>query len=244
MILINESLWINPYHGMELDPGFEDQKRGNENGILFLTEYYFLKSLLGSLDSGDRKIFETIVKSLQTYDSGQNRIPGLYDRGAGESLTIPPENRRTISRDNLLAIASFSYKFGLGFNRDIYRYGMGHFWRFDNCYPESPRWSRFMWNLTDIIYFMRVSENGLGSVLGWAMMWLFYVAQFHTIITKYAVRPAWYTKVVRFFQGKRDYETRKFVDTSGPWLVFCEDVPSSGKKSYRAYCLVDIDQNS
>jgi hypothetical protein len=223
--MIDESLWINPFHGLELKPGFDPSKRGNENGILFLCEYYFLKFKLGKLDAGDIAIFETITKRLQTYDLKQNQIKGLYDRGAGESITIPPEKRRTISRDNLLAIAAFSYKFDLPFNTDIYNHGMKNFWRFDNCYPENPRWARFLWNVIDIIYLMRVSKKPVGTILGFLMMWLFYAAQFHTILTKYAIRPAWYTRFLNKITGKKSQEVRKIIDTSGPWLVFVKMFP-------------------
>lgn len=223
--MINEDLWINPYHGLELHPNFKEGERGNENGILFLVEYYFLKALLGKLKLCDVAQFELIVNALQTYDSSGKQIPGLYDRGAGESLTIPPEKRRTISRDNLLAIGSFSDYTDLKYADDIYKYGMKNSWRFDNVQPEDPRWARFMWNIPDIFAMCFYAKKTMARIIGYLGLWSVYASNLYSVLTKYKVRPAWYQKIEMWFKGEKIPETRKDIDTSGPWLVFMKMFP-------------------
>lgn len=223
--MINESKWVNPYHGLELTPDFVEGTRDNENGILFLVEYYFLKSLLGNLTSQDIKHFESIVESLQTYDLSGKQIPGLYDRGARESITHTPQEVRTISRDNLLAIGSFSKFKNLKYANDIFNHGMKNQWRFDNQYPEKPSWSRFMWNIPDIFTMCKYSSTRLGHLISFFGMPLFHLSNIYSILTKYDVRPAWYTRIICWFKGKDAGELRKDIDSSGPWLVFVKMFP-------------------
>lgn len=125
------------FHGMELDPVADPTKRFNENGILFLVYYYLIKFKAGLLSEEDMITFRNIVEALEV-----DRYPGLYDRGAGESRTLAPEKLRTISHDNLTAIAGFSRKFGMRYGQEIFEHGLKNLFRFDNAYPESPRWKR------------------------------------------------------------------------------------------------------
>ena len=41
--MYNDEKYINDFHGLELNAGFEPNIRDNENGILFLVEFYILK---------------------------------------------------------------------------------------------------------------------------------------------------------------------------------------------------------
>ncbi len=247
MNYVDEHHWINPYHGLELSPGFEINTRDNENGILFLTEYLFLKSLLGTLTLPDVLRYEVIIEVLQSYNEDGIQIQGLYDRGAGESLNTPPELLRTISRDNLMAISSGSRSFNLPFNEHIFKHGMRNQWRFDNVYPESPRWARFMWNVVDIVFMMRMSKSTLGRVLAFPFMWIFYLAQIYSIAKKYKVRPVWYERLYNWVRGKPSELVTKEIDTSGPLLVFTKMFPLY-KESWVAklvwkFCTFLVDRN-
>lgn len=124
------------------------QARGNENGILFLVEYFMLKYLNNTLTDIDIRLFKTIVTSLECTDKAGNHIPGLYNRGAGESIEghefyEAPSIRRTISHDNITAIASFSSFFDLNQAKDIAKYALKNFFIFDNCHPDSPKFTWF-----------------------------------------------------------------------------------------------------
>lgn len=233
--MINEGLWINPFHGLELEPGIiKPNWRGNENGILFLVEYYFLKHLKGELTQQDIDTFRAITERLQAYDLNQKQIPGLYDRGARESITIPPEQRRTISRDNLLAIGSFSYLCDLKYADDIYKHGMKNLWRFDNCYPEKPRWARFMWNIPDIFAMCYYSKKPLAKLIGILGLPLIYGSNIYSVATKYKVRPDWYHKLVAWIKKEDPGKERKHIDTSGPWLTFMKMYPLVAKGKWHA----------
>ena len=141
--MINESRWINDSHGLELTPDINTGKRGNENGILFLAEYYLMKHLKGTLTTKDISRFSNIVKRLEAYDKNEEQIKGLYDRGAEESLIARKEGTqdtlRLVSHDNLTAIAAFSFLFDLPHGKEILSYGLNNFFRWDNAYPEKPR---------------------------------------------------------------------------------------------------------
>jgi hypothetical protein len=139
--------FLNKSHGLELFPinsTFECRK--NENGILFLVIYFLLKKNKNALTTNDIALFNEIVKNITTYDKDGKQIPGLYDRGMGESLLghewyVEPEQRRTISHDNLTAISAFSKLCCLPFAKDIAIHAIQYQFRFDNCYPG---WQRFI----------------------------------------------------------------------------------------------------
>lgn len=197
--------WINLYHGLELYPGFEQNTRDNENGILFLCEYYFLKYELNQISATDIQIFKTIANNLRTYKPDRfNRYEGLFDRGADESLMIPKDRLRTISHDNISAIASFSAMFQLDFHKKIYQHGIKNFWRFDNVYPDKPRWKRIM-HPRDIIYWSRLGGSFIGKSLAWLFMWIFYITQIWSALD--------------FYEKNGD------IATSGPLLIYMRLMP-------------------
>jgi len=142
------SYWINNSHGLELEPISSIwQRRGNENGILFLAILYSLKIIRGEFTAKDHKRFDDIVQVLHTWPNNilQGSIPGLYDRGAFEShidheFHIPMQDRRLISHDNLTAISELSAYLELPYAEDIAKHGLRNLFRYDNGCPEDPRW--------------------------------------------------------------------------------------------------------
>jgi len=139
---IDESKWINDIHGMELEP-FDDfmGQRHNENGILFLVQYYLLKDALGRLTDGDRNRFYKICTDLRSYKrDGTDRYKGLFDRGKEESkLASNRPNIRTISHDNVTAISRFSILKNLLFNKFIAEHLIDSKMTMDNVQPWKPR---------------------------------------------------------------------------------------------------------
>lgn len=139
---IDESKWINPIHGMELEP-FDDfmGKRHNENGILFLAQYYILKHALGRLTDDDRNQFYRICTDLRTYrNDGIGRYDGLFDCGAGETESQVGRNSvRTISHDNVTAISRFSILGNLLFHKLIAEHLIESKFILDNVQPWEPR---------------------------------------------------------------------------------------------------------
>lgn len=139
--------WIDISHGMELNPDLEPNLRQNENGILFLGHLILLKVATNTLTIDDINQVELIIQNLEAYDSNGKKINGLYDRGSEESLAssehfVPAANRRSISHDNLTAISRLASLFKLRYAKDIAAYGLNHCMRYDNCYPDKPRWER------------------------------------------------------------------------------------------------------
>ncbi len=155
---VDEERWISDFHGLELSPDADAARRGNENGILFLAEYYMLKDMLGELTQRDKDRFRDICESLQSCSSDGAVARGVFDRGAGESRTHQP-NPRTPSHDNLTAIACFSFKHGLRFHRDIATRGRKTCWRFDNHDTERPRWNRIQ-HPRDVILWDYIGAGG------------------------------------------------------------------------------------
>ena len=127
---------------MELEPVAEPNKRHNENGILHLVKYYIFKYLKGELTDADIAQFQIIVENITTYDKNGDRVRGLYDRGAGESLDTSGTIRK-ISHDNITAISAFSRLLehkGLAYHKHIAKHGLKNLMRYDNGSPDSPRW--------------------------------------------------------------------------------------------------------
>lgn len=115
--------YLNYNHGLELVKGLTDTERGNENGILFLVEYFILLDMLGQLTSEHANIFKQIVNDLEIED-------GIYDRGKLDRYGEQPV--RSISHDNISAISAGSYLFGTEHARQIADYGLKHFFVYDN----------------------------------------------------------------------------------------------------------------
>lgn len=116
--------YLNLDHGLELHEGNTSSHRGNENGILYLAEYFILKQLSGqSLNEKDKEIFEFIMDGLEVEK-------GLYDRGASDKLRESP--KRSISHDNLSAISAISKMLGTSHASEIASYGLKHFGIYNN----------------------------------------------------------------------------------------------------------------
>ena len=194
--------YISYYHGMEKLPKATNERRHNENGILILVCYYFLKDSLGEFGEAERLIANEIIRNLRTHKVSGGRYNGLYDRGADESKIIPKHKRRTISHDNLTAISAFSSAFDLPYARYIYNHGVNHQWRFDNVEVEKPRWSRLM-HPRDIIYWSRVGGTPMGKKIAWLFMWFFYLTQIVACFSKYKRR-----------------KDSKIISTSGQQMMF------------------------
>jgi hypothetical protein len=225
---INEKEWISEFHGMELDPIADDSKRGNENGILFYSQFLYLKHIQGDLTHADIAKFQIITENLRSYDKDGKKIMGLYDRGAGESLWADKERIRTISHDNLSAIAGFSYLFkdeGLSEHKKVAAHGRKNFWRFDNVYPENPRWGRIM-HPRDIIYWSYLAGRW------WAKIAIFWVMIEAIISCAEAEedRPRIHEKVIHFFKtGKWLPKSHTVIPTSGKLMVFARFYPIRDK---------------
>jgi hypothetical protein len=182
----NLNQYITKYHGMELDPVAQPDRRHNENGILFLVEYFILKYIHKTLCQEDINLFNEICINLTCFDEDGAKAPGVYDRGMEESLRIPRDQLRLISHDNLTAISCFArFAEELGYktidHRLIAQHGKKWQMRFDNAYPTHPRWlfkefhtglwrgTACMWHPRDIFCWL---VNG-GSKLAWILFPLF-----------------------------------------------------------------------
>ena len=179
---LREEDWINPFHGMELHAGFNPNSRGNENGILFLVEYYILKEVLNSLSIHDTYyVLRGIIDNLRAQNPDGTIIPGLYNRGKGESLTIPADRRRTISHDNITAISVMSRYFGLEYHKDIGKYLLKNCMRLDNAYPEKPRWSRIQ-HPRDCFFWL-FNAGGIYKLISYIFFPIFFIANIVTCLS-------------------------------------------------------------
>ena len=225
---INEKEWISEFHGMELDPIADDSKRDNENGILFLAEYYYLKHLQGEMTHADIAKFQIITENIAARDKDGEKIRGLYDRGAGESLWEDKEKIRTISHDNLTAIAGFSYLFrkdGLAYHKQIAAHGRKNLWRFDNVYPEKPRWARFM-HPRDIVYWSYLD----GKLWAKFMIWYPILEMIYSCYEAKEGRPRLHEKVLHFFKTGKWLKTERYIiPTSGKLMTFARMYPIKDK---------------
>lgn len=218
-----ENKWINPCHGMELTPDWIPGVRGNENGILFLCEYYLLKDQLGLLLPADITTFNDLCDRLQTRTSqGAGVYRGLFDRGAGESLTIPKDQLRNVSHDNLTGIACFSSLFNLRYSADIFERGSHNFWRFDNVTPENPSWTCIQ-HPRDIIFWTRLGGKSFDRFLAWTMMWAFYLDQIIEVLGYKEYRPQLIDRIKAFLKSRKLSDLRyttSLPETSGKLLAF------------------------
>lgn len=210
--MANEHEYINSYHGLELEPGFEEGTRDNENGILFLVEYYILKHIKGKLTRSDIAQFQIIVENITAFAQQGNKIKGLYDRGAGESLSFEKDKIRKISHDNLTAISAFSRLFeheGLEYHKDIAKHGLKWQMRYDNAYPSKPRWffkkpdgrkdTSFQWHPRDWFLWL---TNG-GYKFAWIFFPIFFMANIITCLTPKGETSGKWLMFVRLEAGSR-----------------------------------------
>jgi hypothetical protein len=222
-----EEKYISKFHGMELYPLASDDKRGNENGILFLATYYMLKKENNELIQSDIFTFNEIVRNLRTNNPVGGHYQGLFDRGMNESLQEDKTKIRTISHDNLSAIVAFSHAFNLPYHRYACLHGSENQWRFDNAYPESPRWSR-MSHIRDIIYWSRLGGGKLSKSVSWCFMWFFYLTQILTCQKKTHVRPSLFHRLRTLLAPSKypdsGYRVKDYA-TSGKQLAFVRLYP-------------------
>ena len=183
--------YINDFHGLELNPGFEKGTRDNENGILFYVHYLLLRFIKGKLSQSDIAQFQIIVENITAYDKDAKKVKGLYDRGAGESLQPNKENIRKISHDNITAISAFSHLMegeGLAYHKDIAQYGLKKLMRYDNRYANSPKWifkkpngakdTSFQWHPRDWFFWLHGSYK-----IAWLFFPIFFIANILTCRT-------------------------------------------------------------
>jgi len=209
--------YINEYHGMELHTEWKSGGRiNNENGVHFFAIYLALRELnnKNTLDISNK--FMDIVDNIRSIDDNLKYIMGLYDRGALESAGIIKENIRTISHDNISAIACMSKEYGGKEHFYIQEYGSTHKWRFDNVYPASPRMSRTM-HPRDIVFWSYLAGKF------WAKLFMWYVILECVLTCKkvYDVKPNFFQKVTHWYKTKEWLKTsHKEYATSGKLLAF------------------------
>lgn len=123
--------YYSTYHGLELQPdvNLPYMRTTTENGILYYAEFLMLLHIRNDLDALDRARFYKLVKDLQV-------TPGLYDRGAGESINVPYSERRTISHDNIDAVCAGSVICDYTFQDDVIQYGTKNLFMFNNVKPR------------------------------------------------------------------------------------------------------------
>lgn len=213
--------WLNYTHGLELYPDINRGHRQNENGILFFVEMCLLKKQLNILTEQDRKDFIKIVDNLQV-----KGMPGLFDRGQGESdpdspYYESPEKRRIISHDNLTAISVGSKLFKTHHAKDIAKHMLKYLGRFDNKHPYKQKVNEgFMFHPRDWFMYL-YNAGGFYKLLSWVFFPIFVLAALESISSKETCRPDILRCLVLFFKNKFKWPKRRcFVNTSGPWLWF------------------------
>jgi len=184
---MNIDRWLNYSHGLELLPNINKGRRHNENGILFFVEYLVLKKHLNLLTPKDKEDFITVVDNLRTKNKNKEIVPGLFDRGQGESYEPIEPVVRMISHDNLTAISVGSKMFGLKHHNDIAKYGLSHGFMFDNGSPDKPRLiyhkangqKDTSWKMhpRDWFYWLFNSNNVLMKTLGMVFFPIFFISQ-------------------------------------------------------------------
>jgi len=172
--------------------------------FFFFSEYLILKQIKGTLSHADVAQFQIIVENITANDGDLNKVKGLYDRGAGESLNGDKAQIRKISHDNITAISAFSRLLedeGLSYHKDIAKHGLSRFMCFDNACPDKPRlifkkpdgkWdTSFQYHPRDWFFWL----NSAGYKISWLFFPIFFFANIITCLTPHG-------------------------ETSGKWLMF------------------------
>lgn len=133
--------WINPKCGLELMPNMSQDKRHNENGILFMSHLIMLKNELGELDKELITTFKAITIDLRAYNLKGEQVDGCYDRGTLESKLghETGEFVRNVSHDNLTGILTGSIITNSNFHEDIQKFGKANNGLYDNVSLDKPR---------------------------------------------------------------------------------------------------------
>jgi hypothetical protein len=118
--------YYNPVHGLELQPDVNKGNRQNEFGVVFLATLIYLCS-------GRESLPFYKIDLLDLFDLLEEEN-GLFNRGALDNRIASETGieKRTISHDNISAISSLSYFYNTRHARDIYIYGLKHFFSYNN----------------------------------------------------------------------------------------------------------------
>jgi len=227
--------WLNKDWGLDLHEFPEstirpNRPRASENSILFLVEYLIGVHMRGKFSERDRKLFISAVKAIESHDGSGGKIKGLYDRGSEESL-LSKDKIRTISHDNLTAIASFSFLIGENFHKDIYEHGKRNFWRFDNVYPENPRLSRVL-HPRDILFISLVGGGCIARNIARFSLPILCLIQILSCIKTYKIRPKLHERIGNFFRTGKWEEGRRIIHTDGKILTFVRTYSVLMRKNY------------
>ena len=175
--------WFNPNHGLEL---FRDHRgiRSNENGILFHVVYLFLTKKYWDIAT------YTCIDNLKVTD-------GIYNRYKDEHITGSPYQNedeprvRTISRDNMQAIAAVSPAEAY----DIVNAGFKYGFRYPNHLMGSFKEDGFYWEnfqyqiLWDLPFYSLMSNSLLHNTLGVMLFPIYWLIQFTIPLQKEVTRP-------------------------------------------------------
>lgn len=103
---------------------FTETSAGNDNGVLFAVEFYWLLDHHGLLEASDKKRFHDLVRKLQVPG-----YKGLYNRNPGRS-------DRKEAHDNYVAIVAGSSLFKMPFAKEVVAFGEAHRYEYNNLNPE------------------------------------------------------------------------------------------------------------
>lgn len=158
------------YHGFELKPdvNLPYTRITTENGVLYFAEFLMLLNMRGDLDDLDRARFYKLARDLQV-------MPGLFDRGAGESRTVPYQERRSISHDNIDGISAASMLCKYSFHNDIAHYGLKNCFIYNNIKPRSV----FPENPSNYSYWLQAADM---PILAFLFLPFLMLSQFITLL--------------------------------------------------------------
>lgn len=220
--------WFNSTHGFELVPSEDGNTRDfrrqtTENGIVYIATTSAVEDLLLSFDFKRNEYQDAyVIYSIKddpffTYRKlaitctiqklQVKRYHGLFNRGENEDQT--DDEPRTISHDNISGIASWSFSNKSYFHIDIFKYGIRHFWIFNNDIKRKKTKFRLPMNPSNwfIWSFYCLNDKRL-NILENILCWL-------TVITTY---PIWAISLLIAMN-------KPYSETSGKILIFTELQP-------------------
>src|SRR3990167_3749049 len=101
----------------------------NDNGLLFVTEFYYLCSIHGILTDSDKSRFESTMKLL-------TKKTGLYHKNPGRVW-------RNSTHDDYIGIVSGSILFGTNHAKEVEDYGSKNFYYYNNTTDNKFRFKYF-----------------------------------------------------------------------------------------------------